>query len=510
MADLFNTDKRIRLGIWGLGRGSAFIKAARELNIDVVAGCDVNPVMRDAFRKECPEAFITDDENEFLNYKDMDAVLIATFFMDHAKHTIRTLEAGFHVMCEVTSFYTPAEGVKVVEAVEKSGKVYNLLENYPFTKENMYLAKLYKDGFFGEFQYAEFEYLHDCRSLCYCYNMPGAPTVEPGYTAHSWRSWLNFHYYNTHSLGPLMRITGLRPEYISAFPEAIPLPGFLPGSGMSKPCPSLIKMSNGGIMRNMCGATTGNYHNGKRFWGTRASAESLDHGLRMRIGATGEGMRTIVEPQWPELAELAENAGHGGGDFWELYYFAREILTGEKAPWDIYNACDVTLAGIMAARSTDNNGAPMEIPDFRKAEVREKYRSDNYCWQQPFDPDKIFPDGHDTAITSNFNKAIYNIGKNSILLRKAMDGAVLYPNIINAAEKLEVIKNLNAASAVLDELENYRNMADKIINAYPDSLAAEALRSMKTLSEPEMNDGAEILAEKIRETIKKLLEADNK
>ena len=72
------------------------------------------------------------------------------------------------------------------------------------------------------------------------------------------------------------------------------------------------------------------------------------------------------------------------------------------------------------------------------------------------------------------------------------------------------IKNLNAALAVLDELENYRNMADKIINAYPDSLAAEALRSMKTLSEPEMNDGAEILAEKIRETIKKLLEADNK
>lgn len=510
MNNIFDTGKRIRLGIWGLGRGSSFIKAARELNIDVVAGCDLNPVMRDAFAKECPDAFITDDENTFLNFKDMDAVLVATFFMDHAKHTIQALEAGFHVMCEVTSFYTPAEGVKVVEAVEKYGKVYNLLENYPFTKENMYLAKLYKDGFFGDFQYAEFEYLHDCRSLCYCYNMPGAPTVEPGYTAHSWRSWLNFHYYNTHSLGPVMQITGLRPEYVAAFPEDIELPGFIPGSGMSKPCPSLIKMSNGGVMRNMCGATTGNYHNGKRFWGIRASAESLDHGLRMRIGATGEGMRTVVEPQWPELAELAENAGHGGGDFWELYYFAREILTGEKAPWDIYSACDVTLTGIMAARSADNNGTPMEIPDFRKADVREKYRNDNYCWQQPFDPDRIFPEGHDTDLTSNFNKIIHNLEKKSILLRKAMDGAVLYCDMVSDSDRLEVIKNLNAVLTALDELEDCRNQADKLIEAYPDSPAAKALVSMKSISEPEMNNGAETLKKKINEMLKTLLKTDKK
>ena len=44
MKNIFGTDKRIRLGIWGLGRGSSFIKAAKELNIDIVAGCDFNPV----------------------------------------------------------------------------------------------------------------------------------------------------------------------------------------------------------------------------------------------------------------------------------------------------------------------------------------------------------------------------------------------------------------------------------------------------------------------------------
>ena len=100
----------------------------KELNIDVVAGCDFNDEIRERFHKECPDAMVTADENEFLSY-DMDAVLVATFFTAHADHAIKALEAGYHVMSEVTSFFTPADGVRLVEAVEKSGKIYNLLEN---------------------------------------------------------------------------------------------------------------------------------------------------------------------------------------------------------------------------------------------------------------------------------------------------------------------------------------------------------------------------------------------
>ncbi|MBR7145447.1 MAG: Gfo/Idh/MocA family oxidoreductase, partial [Lentisphaeria bacterium] len=252
MSEIFDTDKKIRLGVWGLGRGSSLIRTADKLNIEIVAGCDINPIMQEKFRNMCPEAFITDNADEFLSYP-MDAVLIATFIQDHARHAIRALEAGLHVMSEVTSFMTPAEGVQLVEAVEKSGKVYQLLENYPFTKENMYLKDLWEKGFFGKFMYGEFEYLHECRALCYGYNTPNRPAVEPGNTAHSWRSWLNFHYYATHSLGPLMQITDLRPVRVSALPEAVALPGYLPESGMSKPCPSIVEMSNGGLMRNLTG-----------------------------------------------------------------------------------------------------------------------------------------------------------------------------------------------------------------------------------------------------------------
>ena len=60
---VFDTEKRVRLGICGLGRGRYFISMAKAVNIDIVAGCDFNEVMRDDFRKLCHDAFVTADED---------------------------------------------------------------------------------------------------------------------------------------------------------------------------------------------------------------------------------------------------------------------------------------------------------------------------------------------------------------------------------------------------------------------------------------------------------------
>lgn len=474
-----HSSERIRLGIWGVGRGSNFIASARALDFEVVAGCDCNRELLANFSKTCPEAATFEREEDFLAFPDMDAVLIATFFTDHARHAIKALERGLHVMSEVTSFFTPAEGVQLVEAVEKSGKVYHLLENYPFSKENMYLASLWDEGFFGEFQYGEFEYLHECRSLCYCYC--GMKPVEPGNTVHAWRSWLDFHYYNTHSLGPLMQITKLRPVSITALPEAVPLPGYPANSGMAKPCPSLIQMSNGGVMRNLCGATTSDYHTGKRLWGTLAAAESLGRGLQLTIGGSGGGTRVQIEPQWPCMAEEAEKGGHGGGDFWELYYFAREIRHGEPGPWNIYAACDVTLAGIMAARSSRSGGQVMEIPDFRDPAIRERYREDHWSMEKPFDIHQVFPEEQDPKLTGQFSRLIMELEKKAVLLRTVLAGRKIYKQIKNADAKLVILQKLSAVRQALPQLEQECALAAELIQRYDPCPATEALRGIFTL-----------------------------
>lgn len=475
---ILNTNKKIKLGIWGLGRGQSFIHSAQALNIQIVAGCDFHESMREKFKKNCPAAFLTADENEFLT-QDFDAVLIATYCPDHARHSIKALQAGKHVLSEVTAFFTPAQGVELVEAVEKYGKVYNLAENYPFSVENMYLAKLWREGFFGELAYAEYEYVH---GVGRAYSNPDGTPLEPGNRAHHWRGWLNYHYYCTHSLGPVMVITGLRPERVVALPPDVQnygvikgqgrkVDGVLPGLGAF--APSLITMSNGGIVRNLMGGTTADSHH-QRLFGTKASSEM--HPLQLKVGATGSSFNIAVKPGWSEMGELADKAGHGGGDFWELYYFARQILTGEKAPWDIYASADVTLAGIQALRSAAAEGAPMEIPDFRDKAVREKYRHDSWI-QKHIDPDRIFPDGQDPAITNDFSAAAIALNRAATNVRKALDAIKAFPAAV-PEDKLRII---DLVKSVRDSAPDYAAAyarARKIADAYPASPGGRALREL--------------------------------
>jgi predicted dehydrogenase len=475
---IFKSRKRIRLGMWGLGRGAHFFRALSALNIDVAAGCDFNEHMRDRFRKLAPDAQVTGDAAEFLK-GDFDAVLLATYCPAHADDAIACLRAGKHVLSEVTAFHTLAEGVRLVEEVEKSGKVYNLAENYPFSAANMYLARRWKEGLFGDLMYAEYEYVHECRSLVYTY-IDDEP-VAPGWTVHNWRSWLHFHYYNTHSLGPVMHITGARPVRVTALPGSVGLAGYLldPELGMGGVAPSLIQMDNGGLMRNLMGATTNDSHV-QRLWGSRGSAELIDGRLRLRLGAAGLGTRMEVVPKWKELGARAAAMGHGGGDFWTMYYFAREVLFGEPAPFDIYAASDCTIPGILAYRSARAGGRPFDVPDFRRRKDRDRSRRDHFA-QPRYDVEKgCFPRGADRGATGRFTAVMKDLVRHAVQCRAFLDGRTV------AESSAEPQKLIDSADAVLRErpaMTAVFREARRLASAYPGSDGARVIREMLDIAD---------------------------
>jgi len=91
------------------------------------------------------------------------------------------------------------------------------------------------------------------------------------------------------------------------------------------------------------------------------------------------------------LKEYAEKTGHGGGDSWTLYFFGREILFGEPGFFDVYRASDCTIPGILAYRSSLENGQPYDVPDFRDPDQREQHRDDHFA-QERYDVEKgCFP-----------------------------------------------------------------------------------------------------------------------
>ncbi|NLH98905.1 MAG: Gfo/Idh/MocA family oxidoreductase [Chthonomonadales bacterium] len=470
---IFDTPRRIKLGIWGLGRGLHLSGPCDALNFDVVAGLDFNASMRADFARRFPGALVTDDLDSFLG-SDCEAVLLASFFPNHADDAIRCLEAGKHVLSEVTAFMTIADAVRLIETVEKTGLVYQMAENYPYSAPNMWLARKWREGLFGELMYGEYEYVHEVLTLGFTH-INGEP-IMPGHRVHAWRSWLNFHYYNTHSLGPIMHITQTRPETVAALPGTVRLPGYVVRNarGMGGVTPSLIRMSNGCLVRNLMGATTNDSHI-QRLWGTRGSAEQIEGRLLLRLGGHGSAPKCEVRPQLDELGQMAARTGHGGGDFWVLYHFAREILEGVPGPFDVYTSADCTIAGIQAYRSQLQGGSPLPVPDLRDKSQRDRYRDDTFR-QDAYDADAgPFGSPNPAPPADRFTTVMRDL----IAATNAVCAYRHWSEVASDIADAELLDRLRVeAEAASPALAASREQAEAIIAAYPSSDAARILREV--------------------------------
>ena len=202
--------EKIRIGIFGFGRGSSFVESIRANGGELVAICDKNPRRcADALEKYGAGVAFYEDFDAFIEHP-MDAVLLANYFHEHAPYAIRCLEKGIHVLSECTAAGTMAESVALVRAAEKSSAFYMLCENYPFMLFNQEMKRVYETGTLGRVLFAEGEYNH-----------PGAPSNGPLTLFDDMKHWRRFlprTYYITHSLAPLMYATGSIPRRVTALP----------------------------------------------------------------------------------------------------------------------------------------------------------------------------------------------------------------------------------------------------------------------------------------------------
>ena len=371
--------KMIRVGVVGVGRGSGFARGAVEsLGMKLVALCDTWEEKLNTLGKELNVSTYT-DYDKFLEH-DMDAVILANYFHQHAPFAIKALKAGMHVMSETSACFTLAEGVALVEDVEKSGKIYLFAENYPYMAFNLEMRKLYRKGAIGKFLYGEGEYVHSMGSS-------DAESISPG-RGH-WRKWLPKIYYCTHSLGPVMYITDTMPVKVNGFeiPHDYDYQSALKEkewSGNGKSC-MVVRMDNGATVKLLHVSLRGN-GNWVRIHGNMGLIENLrtanQNMLRIRKEPfdkkPGEPSEMIYKPEFPSYARDASRHGHGGGDFFTNYFFARAIKTGEQPYMDVYRGVAMSVAGIQAYRSVLNDSNTIDVPDFRKKSERAKYSGDDW------------------------------------------------------------------------------------------------------------------------------------
>ena len=386
--------KKIRIGVIGVGRGSSMINYCLAAgNAELVAICDKWEEGLERQKLQHPElniAFYT-DYDEFLKH-DMDAVVLANYAHQHAPFAIKAMRAGKHVFSEVLPVQTLREAVELVEAVEETGKVYAYGENYCYMPAPREMRKLYRQGKIGEFEYGECEYIHNCESIW--------PAITYGEEDH-WRNFKCSTYYCTHSLGPIIHATGLRPVSVTGFEGTKVERNRRMGSKSGQFGIEMVTLENGGIIKSIHG---GLYKNSIWYcmYGEKGRMESAreDAGLRdvRRIYVNADEFsgdywtKKPVDTYEPADEELAKEFGHGGSDYYSMYNFVEKLLGNDNADTiDVYEALDMCLPGIFAYRSVLAGGIPMEIPDMRDKAQREKYRNDVACTDPDVAGEQLLP-----------------------------------------------------------------------------------------------------------------------
>lgn len=391
--------KNIRIGVFGLQRGLEFVRYMQKIEgVKIVAVCEMVDAHIEKTKEILPaDAKIFKNFDEFIEC-GMDAVVLANYFHEHAKYAIKALEKKIHILSETTAAPTLAECVQLCRAVEQSKCKYMLAANASWTPGPKELRKLYAEGTVGKVRYAEAEYLHPAE-------IPpmGFKCRDKNAYTH-WRTHTPRTYYNMHSMGALMEITGAMPVRVSG--AAVHAPDYMEShSGayvgdIAGYC--LAEMDNGALFNATGCAGTGPKSKWFRIAGDNGNIETVRHedgGVgKVRIDymkyaiphgdetnaskiydpkdASDFGCFTQKEIDYAKLTEGSKSGHAGNCDFYICLYFIK-YLRGEVEPFfNVYRSVALSAAAILSWRSILNNGKVYDIPDFTDKRRRRKYEKD--------------------------------------------------------------------------------------------------------------------------------------
>lgn len=356
----------LRIGIAGAVRGGGFLSSLRaqadRARLETVY--DPDHAVRDGFAAQNGAARVASSFDELLEHCDV--VVLSSPQQHHVPQAVEALARGVHVLSEVPAAVSLEQAQALVGAVRGSTAQYAMAENYCYTRPNLIVREMVREGLFGDIYYGEGEYLHEMRSW---HTRPdGSPTWR-----YHWQVGRDGHTYPTHSLGPLLWWTNDRVVAVSCH-----------GTGRHTDPEHTLQDSTVTLARTAAGRLLS-----IRFDLLSNRPELMDYYAIQGTGGAYEAPRTsdgvpvvhltgrTAHDTWEPLESFAEqflpaayrnppdDGGHWGSDAWPLRDFLDAVTAGTRPEIDLYTALDWSLPAMAAEASIAANGAWVPVPDPR-------------------------------------------------------------------------------------------------------------------------------------------------
>ncbi len=345
----------LRAGVLGLGRGGNFVRVLQAMDgVTVAALADMDEERLRGFGQDhgIAQCYTTVEE---LLAAGLDLVVVATPVPVHAEQAIAALEAGIHVISEIPTIGTRADAEQLMAAAEKSDAIYMAGENCNYWAFADSLKRLHRRGDLGHIFAAEAEYIHDSVNL-----------RRDKHGNRTWRWYMAPITYLTHSLGPIMWVTGQYPVEVTCMGTESNFE-----QGITDIQFALFRMTDGSVVRIACSFANTHWGGHRQvFFGTKATFETGWLGKdEPKFRYAGEREFTVPDnlPLGTRYPESPGKPSESATAEWHMLAdFLKAVRTGKAPALDVYEGVMHSMAGICAVESAAAGGQPVAIPQYQE------------------------------------------------------------------------------------------------------------------------------------------------
>ncbi|MBI3974558.1 MAG: Gfo/Idh/MocA family oxidoreductase [Chloroflexi bacterium] len=378
----------IRMAVVGLGSrgtGTWFTLLQRMAGYRLTAICD--PIVA-LHERAVVRLHHLEEVRVYRRYEDVladpnvDAVALTVRCREQGALAAQALEAGKHVNAEVPAAHTIEDCWRIVTAVERTGRVYQLAEQTRYWGFVEAWRQLVAEGRLGHVTLCEGQYFHYYPNHSFQDPQTGRFFAPHEVAAHpeakpTWPYFMPPIHYLPHELSPMLYVLNDRVVEVVAMSTRSPSYAH-PELAQPDMQVALMKTEKDAILRLAKSSAQPHPHQNYHWYqvvGTRGRVEWKRAARDLpKLWLADAQMHDLADVDWryerTDAPPEARGSGHGDADYYVQAAFRDAVLGQRPLVFDVYQAMDTAAPAILAAESIAQGSRLLPVPDFRPSAAR--------------------------------------------------------------------------------------------------------------------------------------------